>query len=85
MDAPINDRRSPFLGEPADFIPTEGIAGMDADADNISGHDRRRVDRLDRLIDQQRIANMPGCRRRQNEEPSRCNYRSSKGIVAGID
>jgi hypothetical protein len=58
---------------------------MHADANDIPGRDRRRIDYFDRFVHEDRVAHTLRRRRRQNEEPSRSNHRRSKGVVTGID
>jgi hypothetical protein len=82
--AAIDHPGAPVAGHPAHGVTAQGIAGVDADAHNISGGDAFGMDRFQRFIDEDGIARSLGCGRGQNEQPARCNDRRAEGIVAGI-
>jgi len=68
----------------SNFVSAQGVAGMDADADDVSGMDAFGNNRLKGFVDEDRIS----CRFRSScceyKQPSRCNYSGTKGIVTGI-
>jgi hypothetical protein len=51
MDAAIDDPGSAFSGDAADFIAAEGVAGVDADADDVAGLDGFGEDLLKGFVD----------------------------------
>ena len=73
------------VGGASDFVSSERVTGMDADADDVSGADGGEVERLERLVGQDRIAILGGCGGGQHVEPSRRDYADTEGDVAGVD
>src|SRR5271167_766726 len=57
---------------------------MHTDADDISRHDAFRHNRLQRLIDENRIPHFLRCRRRKDKQPSWRDDSGPERIVAGI-
>jgi hypothetical protein len=56
VDAAIDDPGSAFSGDAADFIAAEGVAGVDADADDVARLDGFRDDLLEGFVDEDRIS-----------------------------
>jgi hypothetical protein len=56
VNAAIDDEGTPVAGDLADLVSAERIACVDADADDIAGRDARRVELLQRLVGDARIA-----------------------------
>jgi hypothetical protein len=56
VDAAVDDPGSAFAGDAADFVAAEGVAGVDADADDVAGLDGFRDDLLEGFVDEDRIS-----------------------------
>ncbi len=69
VDSAEGDPRAALSGNAADLIPAQRVAGMNADADDVTGRDGGRVQRLQRFVDDVGIAPRPRRRRRQHVEP----------------
>jgi hypothetical protein len=69
----------------ANLVPAPGVAGVNADPDDIAGRDRVDIKRVQRLIHDSRIAPARPGRRRQDVEPARGNHRHAEGFCARID
>ena len=85
MDAAKNDGRAAFARLAADFIPAQRVERVDADADDVAGCDGVEVDRIERLVDDARIAVLAGRRRGEHVEPARSDDGGTKRDIAGID
>jgi hypothetical protein len=85
VDSAVDDPRAALASQFADLIAAQGVAGMDADADYISGLNGGGVERFQGFIDEDGVAAGPWRGRGQNKEPARGDNRGSKGVVAGID
>ncbi len=85
MDAAVDDPGAARAGDAADLVSAQGIAGMDADADDVAGLDGLGVDLFERFIDEDGIACGGGRGGGEHEEPARRDDSGTKGIVAGID
>jgi hypothetical protein len=84
VDATVDDPGSAFTGYAAYFIATEGVAGVDTDADDVAGLDGFGEDLLEGLVDEDGIACGRRCGCCKDEEPTRSDDCCPKGIVAGI-
>ena len=71
--------------ELSDLVATQGIRGMDPDADDIARSQLRGVKGIQRFIRDDRIA--PSLRRggREHIQPPRRNHSRPEGCVARID
>ena len=56
MDAAEDDVGAALARLASDFVPSQGVERMNADADNIAGRDGVEVDRVQRLVDDTGIA-----------------------------
>jgi len=76
------DRDSSMTSHQApQFIASAGIAGMDADSDDVAGVDSFCAKRLDRFIDDDRIAERPGSRPGKNIKPAGRDYADTETYV----
>ncbi|HTD96675.1 MAG TPA: hypothetical protein VK627_07085 [Edaphobacter sp.] len=84
MNSAVDDPCSTAAGDASDLVAAQGIAGVDADADDIAGLNGFRDDLLDGFVDEDGIAR--DCRSRcgQDKEPSGGDNGSTKGVVAGV-
>ena len=71
VNAAEDDPRAALAREPADFVAAQRIAGVNADADDVAGRDHRRIERLERFVDDDGIAPLGSGRRRQDVQPAR--------------
>src|SRR5918995_1951092 len=64
VNAPIHDHRTAFPRNAANFVPTQGVACVDADADDVTGVDRGWVELFEGLVSDERVAifGRRGCR-----------------------
>ena len=85
MNAAIGDPRTSPPSLHANRVTAKGIAGVNADPDEIARLDPGEVDRIERFVDDNRIAEFGGRRRRDDVEPSRGDDRGAEGQVARID
>jgi hypothetical protein len=85
VDSTVDDPGSAFAGDASDFVAAEGIAGMDADADDVSGMNGFGDNLLDGFVGKDGIACDGWRGGGEDEQPSRSDDRCSKRIVAGID
>ena len=51
MDAAEDDPGAALARRASDLVAAQGVAGVDADADDVAGRDGRQVERLERLVD----------------------------------
>ena len=70
VNAAVDDPRAAFASELAHFVTATRIAGMNADADDVAGSNRRGVNRIERFVHDDRIAPLLPRGRRQNVEPA---------------
>ena len=56
VDAAVDDPGSALAGDAADFVAAQGVAGVDADADNVAGLDGFGGDLFERLVDEDGIS-----------------------------
>jgi hypothetical protein len=80
-----NHIRAAFPRQLANFISSQGIGSVDADANYISSLDSLLVDLVKRLIDKNGISEARGSGTGKNVLPSWCDYCCSEGHSAGID
>ena len=85
MDASEDDGRAALARLAADFISAQRVERVDADADDIAGCDGVEVDRIERLVDDARIAVLARRRRGEHVEPARRDNGGSKRDIAGVD
>ena len=78
MDAAINDGCTAVARHAANGVSAEGVAGMDADADDVPGMNALRDDLLQRLIDEDGDAGYAGGCGGEDEQPSRGDYSLAK-------
>ncbi len=64
MNAAIDDKRTAIAGDPAHLVTAQGISRVDADADDIPRRNRGRVELLEGLVGNERVAVLRrgGCR-----------------------
>jgi hypothetical protein len=85
VNAAVDDPCSAGAGHAADGVSAESVAGVDADADDVSGVDALGSDLLEGFIDEDWVACAARGGGSEDEEPSRGDYGRAKGIVAGVD
>ena len=56
VNAAIDDERAPVASDPADLVSAQGVARVDADADDVARRDGGRVELLEGLVGDERIA-----------------------------
>ena len=66
MNATEHDRGAAAACQRADLVATQGVARVNADADDITLLDRVGIERAEGLVGDQRIAVELGCRRGEN-------------------
>jgi hypothetical protein len=84
VDAAVDDPGSALAGDAADFVAAEGVAGVDADADDVAGLDGFGDDLFDGFVDEDGVACGGGCGGGEDEEPTGGDDGGAKGVVAGI-
>ena len=67
------------------LVAAPGVARVDADPDDVAGADGRGVERLERLIHDDRVAALGWGGGGENVKPAWGNYAGAEGNVAGID
>jgi hypothetical protein len=85
VDAAVNDPGALFAGNFADFVAADGVAGMDADADDIPLTDGRRVQEFQTFVNNDRIPPLRPGRACQDEQPTGGDHRHAERDVAGVD
>ena len=83
MNAAEHDRGA-APGRPADLVAAQGVAGVNADADDVARLDRR-VERLERFVDEDGIAISARRRGREHVQPARRDDADAERHVAGVD
>jgi hypothetical protein len=78
-------KRAARSGGSSDLIPAQRISSMDADSDDISNLNGVLVDRLERLVDEQRRAMTCGGRSGENVHPPWGDHGGAKRHIARID
>lgn len=56
MDSTVDDPGSAFAGDAADFVAAEGVAGVNADADDVADLNGFGDDLFDGLVDEDGIS-----------------------------
>jgi hypothetical protein len=84
VDAAVDDPGSALAGDAADLVAAEGVAGVDADADDVAGLDGFGDDLLEGFVDEDGVACGGGCGGSEDEEPTRGDDGGAKGVVARI-
>ena len=84
MDAAVDDPGSALASDAPDFVSAKGVAGMDADADDVAGLDGFGGDLFEGFVDEDGISCGRRCGCGENEEPTRGNYGGPKRVIAGI-
>jgi hypothetical protein len=74
-----------LAGGSADLVAAQRVSAVDPDADNVSRLDLSRIECLERLIRDERIAIAAGGRTGQDVEPARGNDPHTERDVAWID
>ena len=83
---PPNTTMRPGLpGRPADLVAAQRIAGMDADADDVAGVEGAEIERLERFVGDDRVAELARGRGGDDVEPARRDDADAEGDVARID
>ena len=62
VDAAVHDERAAVSRDAADLVSAQGVAGVDADADDVARRNRGRVELLEGLVGDERIAVFRGGR-----------------------
>ena len=69
----------------ADLVAPQRVAGVDADADDVAGLDGGGVDRVERFVHDDGIAELGWRRRRDDIQPARRNNADAERDVAWVD
>ena len=85
VDPAVDDQAPRARAMLPDLIAAQRVAGMDADADNVAGGNGVRIQRIQRLVDEDRLAIFGRRRRREDEQPSWRDHSRTEGDVTGID
>ena len=85
VNAAEDDPRAALARDPADLVAAQRVARMDADADDVARRDGRRVELLERFVDDERVAEIGRRRRREHVEPAGRNDGHAKRDMAWID
>ncbi len=70
VDAAVDDPGSALAGHAADLVAAQGVAGVDADADDVAGLDGVGDDLLERLVDEDGVAQQSAAWRRRGRTAS---------------
>ena len=84
MDPAVDDPGSALAGHAAYLIAAQGVAGVDADADDVTGLDGAGIDGFDGFIDEDGVAGKGGGGSGKDEEPAGRDDCGAEGIVAGV-
>ena len=84
VDAAEHDGRAPGVHGGSYLVAAQGVAGMDADADHVTGLYGVEIQRLQGLVDNLRPAIRGRCRPRQHEQPSRRDDADAERQVARV-
>ncbi len=85
VNSAVDDPGAAGARHAADRVAAQGVAGVDADADDVAGLNGLGHNLLERFIDENGISDDGGRGGGKHEEPARRDDRGAKGIVAGID
>ena len=84
VNTAIHHPRAPLARHPAHLVSAQSVARVHADADDVAGLNALGDNLFQRFVDENRVSHRPGCRRRQNEQPTGGDDSRAKRIVAGI-
>jgi len=84
VDSAVDDPGSAFAGNAAYFVAAEGVAGVDADTDDVAGLDGFGDDLFDGFVDEDGVACDGWRGGGEDEEPTWGDDCGPKGVVAGI-
>jgi hypothetical protein len=84
MDPPEDHRGAARTRRAADLVATQRIAGVDADADDVTTLDRARVEPFEHLVGQPRHTVLARRRAGEDEQPSRRDHRNAKRLIRWI-
>ena len=85
VDAAEHHDRPGLAGGPADLVAPQGVAGMDADADDVPAVDGAEIERFERFVGDDRVAERARRRGGDDEQPARRDDTDTERDVAGID
>ena len=85
VDAAVDDPGAALAGTLPDPVADQGVAGVDADADDVTRPELPSVERLEHLVAQDRVAPFGGCGRGKHVEPARCHGTHTKGELTRVD
>ena len=85
MNAAVHDVSASGSRHPADAIAAQRISCVNADTDDIAGLDRVLLERVQRLVDQQRCSVTSRRRGGENVLPPRGDHGGAKRYIARID
>jgi hypothetical protein len=84
VDAAVDDPCAAGARHAADGVSAQGVAGVDADADDVAGMDALGDDLFERLIDEDGVACGCGCGGGKDEEPARRDDAVPKELSLGL-
>jgi hypothetical protein len=85
VNAAVDDPCAALARYAAHLVSAKSVAGVDADADDVSGGDGVRDNLLQTFIDEDGVAGDAGCGCCNDKEPSGRDDGGAEGIVARID
>ena len=85
MNAAEDDPGTALAHLASDLVTAERVAGMNADADDVARANRVEIDRIERFVDDDRIAPAAAGRRREDVEPARRNHGDAERFHTRID
>ena len=85
MNAAEDDPGAALAHLASDLVTAERVAGMNADADDVARANRVEIDRIQRFVDDDRIAPAAAGRRREDVEPARRNHGDAERFHTRID
>ena len=84
VDAAVDDPGSALAGHASDRVAAEGVAGVDADTDDVAGSDAFRDDLLEGFVDQDGVASDGGGGRGEDKKPAGGDHSRTKRIIAWV-
>ena len=84
VNAAVDDPGAALARQLPDFVAAARIARVNADADDVAWLDGGGVDRIERLVNDDRVAPFGTGGGGEHIQPSRCDDRHAKRHVAGI-
>ncbi len=85
VDAAVDDPCAALAGHAPDLVAAQGVAGVDADADDVAGMNGLGYDLFEGLIDEDGVAGDGGCSCCKDKQPARRDDGRAKRIITGID